>query len=762
MARKSLSTAIERFIKIGRWPPELFDFARMRNSPFNPFDAADAPAWHSVDAQPGRRIAWLALLLCLPIPLIALRLAYVQTVLQARYLAVWEQTTEETTFVEARDGRILSRDGVVLAFDQPRYDIAVQYRWLEDPPNPDWLRKLALAGLTRQERRDKAKVESALVALRDKREQLWQNLAAASGIDREELARRARSTQQRVERIKASVERRRSERARNSEVRALEISQGLAGIWQTLVDELTTPPNRFANDPLVIIEELHTHTLIEDTPLQVVSAIETYPSQFPGVEVRTGTDRSYPQGRLASHALGLREVRQQDEHDITAGRNGAPVQRVGQTGLEREYDAILQGTPGMVRRLLNRRGEPVSETVEKQAANGADLSLTIDSRLQLIAEKLLDRTLERQGAGLNYGAIDDETSVEAQPMGGVIVVMDVWTGDLLVAADAPGLLQSTLQRPSREEWEEILADPRRPLFPRLTQMSLAPGSVFQMVTAAAALQSGIIGPDEALFCRGFLDSPDGHRCAIYLQSGTGHGEVTLERALGESCNVYFLEIARRLGPEAIVDWAFRFGLGEETGVDLPGESSGQVSAPRTSGAALQLSVGQGVIRATPLQIVRLMASIANGGYLVTPRLRTESTDGLGESGALPAIQRVEGLTPETLAAVKAGLHAGVNGPDGLGRLAQVEGIEVAGKAGTGAVSGDRGDHGWFAGYFPEANPRFAIVVALEHGGAGGMSAAPLARELIEAMGVLGFVTPNFGPLSASDAGQTPPTAAATP
>ena len=178
--------------------------------------------------------------------------------------------------------------------------------------------------------------------------------------------------------------------------------------------------------------------------------------------------------------------------------------------------------------------------------------------------------------------------------------------------------------------EALLADPAHPLFHRAIQMALPPGSVFKTVTAVALLESAGLDPAATFYCQGYLKQPDRQRCAVYVRHGTGHGDVTLAEALAESCNVYFFHHAEKLPPQALVDWARRLGFGQPTGVDLPGEARGIVPTPDSirkleghgwhTADTQAMSVGQGSLTATPLQVVRMMAAVANGGLLVTPHV----------------------------------------------------------------------------------------------------------------------------------------------
>ena len=241
---------------------------------------------------------------------------------------------------------------------------------------------------------------------------------------------------------------------------------------------------------------------------------------------------------------------------------------------------------------------------------------------------------------------------------------------------------------------------------------------------------------------------------IFRQQGIGHGNVTLADALAESCNVYFFDHANRLGPEPLLAWARRFGFGRPTGVELPDEAGGSLPAaspqdPRAERLAVAqaLAIGQGTLTATPLQIARLMAAVANGGTLSAPRitLDPEGTDssGAASAGTAPVNTAEPGprlrIAEATLSAVRAGLEQAVADPRGTAHVAARAGsVPLAGKTGTAQNSG--ADHAWFAGYAPAAEPRFALVVVLEHGRQA-ERAARLTREVVARMERLGYFRP---------------------
>jgi len=701
----------------------------MRNQPFSTI-STNAEGHSQTHANPRRRPLLLGMMILSALGVIGVRVIYLQGVVADRYLTPWSEVIVEEEVIPCRDGRILSRDGVVLAQDESRYDIAMDYRWLQSPPHPRWLRQQVSQQLSPSARRDPAQRAAAERKILQQRTDLLKNLSKVTGQSEQKLTGKLAAIQNRIEKMLASVEGQRLTRMAEKQQAHVDWSEGFTGIWKVVVQELTTAPDRFAEDPIILKEELQDHVVLSNVTLNVAAAIQSRPAQFPGVHIRAMSRRSYPLADVAAHVIGVRKT-----SPGTANTPEAPL-RTGESGIERFYSSRIAGTPGLIQHHRNRRGELVDSRQFRAPVDGQDVILTIDSRLQQIAEQLLDDKLRA-------GSSEDSAAV---PQGATLVAMDIWTGDILALACSPRPSLMTLLQPSREAWEQLQSDPRHPLFQRPTHMSVAPGALFQVVTAAAALQAGFTQADEKIECRGYLNEPDQYRCQIYRQHGIGHGGITVEDALSLTCNVYFYEMARRMGPETICDWASRFGLGERTGIDLPGESSGHLPQPDSPGtnlkgsrwfpgSTLQLSVGQGALLVTPLQMARMFAAIANGGFLVQPRVTLPNHD--RDATAEP--QKIPGLSAETLSTLQHGLERVVQDSDGNGRAARIELMTMAGQTGIAEVK-NKPAHAWFAGYAPARQPRVAFAVVLEHGGNGSAS-AEVARDFVTELLGYGYLRP---------------------
>ncbi len=455
-----------------------------------------------------------------------------------------------------------------------------------------------------------------------------------------------------------------------------------------------------------------------DASLEDVAALEARRLEFPDVSVDVVPLRSYPLATAAAHSLGrVGEIsdRQLQSKDFDGHK---PGDLVGQAGVELEYNGALRGKDGLRRLVVNSRGREVAEVGRVSPADGPSLTLTLDLELQAAAERA-------------FGG-----------RAGSAVALDPRSGEILAMTSIPAYDPNVFATGiDAALWSKLSTDPETPLLNRVIQGQYAPGSVFKIVMAAAALEEGVVTRRSAFYCPGYLSIYDSvFRC----NKPAGHGMVDLHRALAQSCNVYFYQVGVRLEIDRIARWSRRLGLGAPAGIDLPHEVSGLVPSsewklrtqrvPWYAGETVSVAIGQGQVTATPLQLARLVALVANGGRLVTPHLAREIG---GRPAAAPPPVGV-GLKAETLAALRDGLCAVVN-ERGTGWRAQLAEVEVCGKTGSAQVvasrlrqptAHDTLPHGWFVAFAPRADPRIALAVLVEHGGSGAEAAAPVAREIL--------------------------------
>ena len=403
---------------------------------------------------------------------------------------------------------------------------------------------------------------------------------------------------------------------------------------------------------------------------------------------------------------------------FSRGRRVAEAARstlAGRAGIERQYDKVLAGESGQADETVDHRGRTISQRNPAAGRSGArpcaDARPGVATGRRNIARRGLARRLETSDDGLPRRRRRGDRNGRSQRR-------DSGRGQR-PRFEPAALADAGLDDANRSKLRRYRADPAHPLFDRTVQMALPPGSAFKTLAAIALLDSPGFDPRQPIDCQGFLHTPDRLRCEIYRRHGVGHGPMTLVDALAQSCNVYFFHYAEEFGPAPLVDWGRRFGFGRLTGIDVPGESGGHLPSPGASrstrqawrtGDTASLAIGQGSLTTTPLQVVRMMAAVANGGFLVTPhvasRLEPPASDSAGdpigdaETGTINATppRPIRGLELSRLAMVQEGLRRVVADRHGTGyATVRLKGIEIAGKTGTAETGGGLADHAWFAG-----------------------------------------------------------------
>ncbi len=735
----------------------------MRNQPLNPelkFD--DGSGDSLIDPPAGIRFSSLAVVFVVAAIVVLIRITWVKANLQDRYLASLNKTSTEYELIPARDGRILSDSAAVFATDVSQYAIEVHYRWLQEPIDESWLQRQIRQRLSRSERQDAAAVERVKTALLQERVELWDRLAKTAGLTVAEFSAKQSAIQKNVQRIADSVNRRRNQPRDETTTAA---GDGLLlRLAARIRSSLTTAPRREQQERIVVREEESFHEIATDVPLDVAAVMREQTHLFPGSRVVAGSRRTYPLATIAPHIVGARTSAREDDPDLfdEPSISGSWKPRIGRFGVERSYGHQLKSVPGLRRIVRNRRMEIVESEVEREPVAGRDVLLTLNVGLQkhaeqLLSEVLLDRPFELL-APHDDGEEPSQTAKTSQsiPAGASIVVMEVSTGRIVAAASAPGFSLSLFTGSSSADWDEINQDQRHPFLSRVTSMAVPPGSVMKPFSAVAAMESGQLNPDQPFYCQGYLRTPDEHRCLVFRRYGQGHNDITLSRAIAQSCNVYFFTAAQKLGIQSLRKWCDQFGLGQSTGVDLPYEKNGNLPGPPTfrgdsarrfEREALGLAIGQSSLTVTPLQMTRAMAAIANGGWLVTPHV--VSPDGMARTTAelddRPrdlSRRRIQGASEDSLQRVREGLRAVVEEPYGTGhKTVRLDDVAIAGKTGTAETGGQRPDHAWFCGYVPADDPVYAFTVVLEHGGSGSRAAGPVSRELVRKLVELKLVKP---------------------
>lgn len=695
--------------------------------------------WHEMLAESAgdgtigsrERLRWLLLGMAICLTIVFGRACQLELSGGEAFRELAARPLARTRQLDATRGRILARSGEVLAADEPVSELAVQYRWLEEPPNSDWLRATARSRLSKADRRQRERIAAEQEAVLRDRSALHARLAALCEVSSEEWQARCASIQARVSALAAHVNEARLRKFAERQAREAQQPepQSLAGRAAKLVADALTGDDTLPPAPVVIAEQIDYHTLVDRVSDSVVAELREHAHDYPGARIINRTRRVYPQGSLAAHLVG----------HINRPERGTPA--VGAIGVERSYEPQLASRPGRETQFTDRRGTVLRSASGDLPQDGGDIVLSLDLELQGTAEGLLDRICE---ATVQQPGRQEE---DLQPAtGGAIVVLDVRTGAIAAAASAPRFDPNWFVT-GGPDVGRMLNDSRHPLFDRVAKMVIPPGSIFKIVTALALIESGAIDADEPFHCQGYLREPDRERCYLFRRHGIGHGDVTLADALARSCNVYFYHHAGAAGCAPLIDWAECCGFGQTAGVDLADEAAGRVPTPDSiqllEGHAWRpadthaLAIGQSSLVVTPLQVARLLAAVANGGTLVTPHVVARTGDAV-ESHAPFGIQ-IPRLQPATLAIVREGLRRVVTDEQGTGHAALASlPIEIAGKTGTAETGGGQADHAWFAGYAPAESPRYAFVVALEHAGGGAAVAAPVARGLLEKMIELGY------------------------
>jgi len=483
----------------------------------------------------------------------------------------------------------------------------------------------------------------------------------------------------------------------------------------------------------------------EDLSWEQMSQVELNLPELPGISIEEDQKRYYPFAGLTAHILGY--VQTASESEVAADADPLltlPGFRIGRNGLERTYDKSLRGSAGKSEIEVNSVGRIIRQLSRVEGKPGADLVTTIDIGLQEFAQQ----------------RIAAEQSCSS-------VVMDIFSGEILAMASTPSFDPASFYRGiSGDEWRMLNTDMFRPLTNKTISDGYAPGSTFKIVTTMAALEAGI-SPNFSVFCPGFYKFGP---MRLHCWKKEGHGHVSMTDALKHSCDVYYYDIAKRVGIDAIAEMARKFGLGKVTGIDLPGENSGVIPDQAWKigtlgekwypGETLVAGIGQGFIQTTPLQLCLMTARVANGGYAITPRLFKRygaSSGGAVDPGELAANASITeraaakmDVDPNHLAIIRRGMDLVTNDQRGTAyrRRIDIPGMEMAGKTGTSQVrritmseraTGVRKnedlpwpqrDHALFVAYAPVHQPRYAISVIIEHGGGGSTFAAPIARDIL--------------------------------
>jgi penicillin-binding protein 2 len=486
------------------------------------------------------------------------------------------------------------------------------------------------------------------------------------------------------------------------------IADGLNLDYDDLLSRLQRFRRRPAYEPIVIKEELSRGEL---------AFVDSHrdPETFPEMELIRAQRRLYPKDGLAAHVIGYVGEVSENELNTAEFIDYEPGDVIGKYGLERQYNRHLMGVDGQRQVVVDNRGKEREPLHEKDAVPGKNLQLTIDLDLQAVAELAMEG---RRGA---------------------VVALDPRSGEVLAMVSRPAYDPNRFAgRIRSSDWKEIMSNPDKPMINRAIQAQLAPGSTFKPIMALAGLESGVITPDLRVHCSGGASFYGRYfKCH---QKG-GHGTVELQKAIAQSCDVYFYTVGNRLGIDTIARYAEMSGLGEKTGIDLPHETEGVVPSSKWkmrlfrqkwyAGETISVAIGQGALTVTPLQLARAIGGIATGGVWQKPHLVVDE--------APKEAARRGDLKIDNILQIIDGMHAVT--VSGTGARARIPNIEVCGKTGTAQLASNEllkssagrhmKDNAWFVGFAPRQSPEI-VVVALFEAGEHGNLAAPIVRDVMKA------------------------------
>ncbi|MEP6961955.1 MAG: penicillin-binding protein 2 [Acidobacteriota bacterium] len=478
--------------------------------------------------------------------------------------------------------------------------------------------------------------------------------------------------------------------------------------------ELKATVAKFAKGPKYIPIPIKTELTSAE-----LSFIESHrdANSFPEMEVVEAQRRLYPRDGLAAHVLGY--VGQVTEAQLNQAEFARYSQgdTVGQFGLERQYNDILTGIDGQRRAVVDVTGREREVLESKEATPGHNLQLTIDLDLQAVAELAMEG---KQGA---------------------VVALDPRTGDVLAMVSQPAFDPNIFGRLKKADWDAVLNNPGLPMMNRAIQGRYAPGSTFKPIVAIAGLETGAIDAAGTTNCTG---AANWYGQLFHCHSK--HGATDLHRGIVQSCDVYFYNAGNKIGIDRLADYARVSGIGEKTGIDLPGEEKGLMPSTKWKlqtqrdrwypSETMSVAIGQGAVEMTPLQLAFSIGGLAMGGVWYQPHVV--------KPAAQPEPKHREGWNPINIQTVVSGMYGVVNEAGGTGSAAAIPGVTVSGKTGSAqrvsnklvkenrALANTMLDNGWFVGFAPRENPEIVVVVLVEAGLHGGLASAPISREILKA------------------------------
>ena len=476
-------------------------------------------------------------------------------------------------------------------------------------------------------------------------------------------------------------------------------------------------------------------TIAKDISQNSVAKLGEEKYKIYGISIVSVPKRYYPNGTLLSHTIGYVSKISSTEYENKKNEGYNVNSVIGKAGIEQSFERYLKGTDGVIKEETDSLGNVSSQTETTAAKSGNNVTLTIDYRLQKVAEESLLNTIN----GLQNGTLVGKKVSDAKS--GAVVVLDVESGEVLATASYPTYdINSLIGGISLSDWNNLIKDPLTPMLNRVISGTYSPGSTFKMLVGMAGLMNGKITVDEKYYDPGVYPYGYHPKCWIYTYRHTTHGWINIEGAIKGSCNCYFYEVGRRIGISEIVKYSKLFGLGQKTGIELSGEVSGTIAgadsnsedglkSPWYLGDTLSAAIGQSGSSFTPIQLANYISTIANGGKLnkvsviksvdneveSTSVSRDDINKYSSEYTGVNFEERNLNINSEYIDEIKKGMLSVTSETGGTSYIVfKNSDIQVAGKTGTAQVPSGN-NNGIFVGFAPYDKPKIAVVAVIEHG-----------------------------------------------
>ena len=614
------------------------------------------------------------------------KLFYIQMIEGGKFSGISDNKRIRTVGIDTLRGTIYDRNGLVLAIDKHSFELTVMYKKLFSAYscfNQNILPEVS-------EGMGQGKYHNLCNGCHIDKVMWVEKVAGLLDIPYTDIFNKATKIVKKVENIKHAVEKKNKRKIR-------------------------------------IREETIPHSIVSHIPWEKVAKFEVEMLDLPGIQIETNPVRWYPQGDMSSHVIGyvgklseeeiqnynfkkrwfdsLKESGESESKFLTQKAISMDA-LIGKTGIEKIYNSRLMGIPGERFEEVTLDTMRVDKLIlERPSMPGNNIFLTIDSRIQDIAEKALGK---RRGS---------------------VIVMDPWNGEIIAMASFPRYNLNTFN----QDYATLSRNPLKPFLNRPVQSVLPPGSTFKIITAIAALEEGKIDENTHFPCYGSLKV--GNR-RFRCHTKYGHGLLNVEEAIQYSCNIFFYETAKILGGTLLKKWAENFGLGNATGIGLVYEKKGSFPEPRSISQTINLSIGQGAMLVTPIQVTRMIATIANGGWYTKPHILRKISDYKGDILVNNKYELAEkiNISEKNMYIIQHSLRKVVT--SGTAKRTGLKELRVAGKTGTTQTAREDENHAWFVGYAPFENPKYCFVVVVEHTeGHGAEVAGPIVKELLTQIGI---------------------------